>query len=67
VIGGSLGLGLAWLIVQRRSDQRHAAVFILPRATSRSARADRVLGLIAGALPAFNAMNLKITDALRRG
>ena len=25
-----------------------------------------VLGLIAGALPAFNAMNLKITDALRR-
>jgi ABC-type antimicrobial peptide transport system permease subunit len=26
-----------------------------------------VLGLIAGALPAVNAMNLKITDALRRG
>jgi hypothetical protein len=25
-----------------------------------------VLGLIAGALPAFTAMNLKITDALRR-
>jgi putative ABC transport system permease protein len=25
-----------------------------------------VLGLVAGALPALNAMNLKITDALRR-
>ena len=24
------------------------------------------LGLLAGALPAMNAMNLKITDALRR-
>jgi hypothetical protein len=25
-----------------------------------------LLGLVAGALPAANAMNLKITDALRR-
>jgi hypothetical protein len=26
-----------------------------------------LLGIIAGAWPAVNAMNLKITDALRRG
>jgi ABC-type antimicrobial peptide transport system permease subunit len=26
-----------------------------------------VLGLAAGVIPALNAMNLKITDALRRG
>jgi putative ABC transport system permease protein len=67
VIGGSLGLGLAWLIVQNGDPTNGMLpIFILPRATSRLARVMIVvLGLIAGALPAFNAMNLKNHRALR--
>ena len=68
VIGGSLGLGLAWLIVQNGDPTNGMLpIFILPaRDMVVGAVMIVVLGLIAGALPAFNAMNLKITDALRR-
>ena len=42
-------------------------VFILPnRDVAIGAVMIVVLGLIAGALPAITAMNLKITDALRK-
>ena len=69
VIGGSLGLGAAWLIVQQGDPTNGMLpIFILPpRDVAIGAVMVVVLGLIAGALPAFNAMNLKITDALRRG
>jgi len=69
VIGGSLGLATAWLIVQRGDPTNGMLpVFVLPqRDVIIGAVMIVVLGLIAGALPAFNAMNLKITDALRRG
>jgi putative ABC transport system permease protein len=68
VIGGSLGLGLSWLIVQQGDPTNGMlSIFILPsRDVVIGAVMIVVLGLIAGALPAFNAMNLKITDALRR-
>ncbi|HUQ86438.1 MAG TPA: FtsX-like permease family protein [Vicinamibacterales bacterium] len=68
VIGGALGLGLAWLIVQRGDPTNGMLpIFVLPqRDVAIGAVMIVVLGLIAGALPAFNAMNLKITDALRR-
>jgi len=68
VIGGSLGLGLAWLIVQNGDPTNGMLpIFILPaRDVVVGAVMIVVLGLVAGALPAFNAMNLKITDALRR-
>jgi putative ABC transport system permease protein len=68
VIGGSLGLGLSWLIVQQGDPTNGMLpIFILPsRDVVIGAVMIVVLGLIAGALPAFNAMNLKITDALRR-
>jgi len=69
VIGGSLGLATAWLIVQQ-GDPTNGMLpgFILPRRDIViGAVMIVVLGLIAGALPAFNAMQLKITDALRRG
>jgi putative ABC transport system permease protein len=68
VIGGSLGLGLAWLIVQNGDPTNGMLpIFILPpRDVIMGGVMIVVLGLIAGALPAFNAMNLKITDALRR-
>ena len=69
VIGGSLGLGVSWLIV-RQGDPTNGMlpIFILPpRDVVIGAVMIVVLGLVAGALPAFNAMHLKITDALRRG
>jgi putative ABC transport system permease protein len=68
VIGGSLGLALSWLIVQNGDPTNGMLpVFVLPsRDVAIGAAMIVVLGLIAGALPAFTAMNLKITDALRR-
>jgi putative ABC transport system permease protein len=68
VLGGSLGLGLAWLIVQNGDPTNGMLpVFILPsRDVAIGAVMIVALGLVAGALPAFNAMQLKITDALRR-
>jgi putative ABC transport system permease protein len=68
VLGGALGLGAAWLIVQGGDPTNGMLpIFILPtRDVVLGGVMIVLLGLIAGALPAFNAMNLKITDALRR-
>ena len=68
VLGGALGLGLAWLFVQNGDPTNGMLpIFILPaRDMAIGAALIVVLGLVAGALPALNAMNLKITDALRR-
>ena len=68
IVGGAIGVGLGWLAVSRGDptggalpvfffpgrDQVLAAVFVV------------LLGLIAGALPAVQAMRLKAVDALRR-
>jgi len=68
VIGGGLGLLAAWAFV-RQGDPTGGMlpIFILP---TRDLLLGGVLvvglGLLAGVLPAMNAMNLKITDALRR-
>lgn len=68
VLGGSLGLAVAWVIVQGGDPTNGMLpIFILPtRDVVLGGVMIVLLGLIAGALPAFNAMNLKITDALRR-
>jgi len=68
VIGGGLGLLVAWLFVQRGDPTGGMLpIFMLPpRDVVIGAVLILGLGLVAGALPAFNAMNLKITDALRR-
>lgn len=68
VLGGALGLGVAWLIVQGGDPTNGMLpIFILPaRDIVLGGVMVVLLGLIAGALPALNAMNLKITDALRR-
>jgi ABC-type antimicrobial peptide transport system permease subunit len=68
IIGGTLGLGLAWLFVQNGDPTNGMLpVFMLPsRDMAIGAALIVVLGLAAGALPALTAMNLKITDALRR-
>jgi putative ABC transport system permease protein len=68
VLGGSLGLAAAWLIVQQGDPTNGMLpIFIQPpRDMAIGAVMVLVLGVIAGAWPAINAMNLKITDALRR-
>jgi len=68
VIGGALGLGLAWLIVQNGDPTGGMLpIFILPsRDVAVGAALIVVLGIVAGAWPAVNAMQLRITDALRR-
>src|SRR5688572_20006333 len=69
VLGGALGLGVAWLIVQNGDPTNGMLpIFMLPnRDIWAGAGLVIALGIIAGLWPAVNAMNLKITDALRRG
>jgi putative ABC transport system permease protein len=74
VIGGLLGIGLVWLVINHALGpmmaENMSGVFqnffapgwVLAVALAASA----VLGLIAGAVPAVLASRLKITDALRR-
>jgi putative ABC transport system permease protein len=68
LLGGTLGLGLAWLIVlQGDPTNGLLPVFMLPsRDVAAGAGMMIVLGLLAGVLPAVQAMRLRITDALRR-
>jgi putative ABC transport system permease protein len=67
-IGGGLGLLVAWLIVQQGDPTGGLLpVFMLPpRAVALGGLMVVLLGLVAGLLPAVTAMQLKITDALRR-
>lgn len=68
LLGGSLGLGLAWAIVQQ-GDPTNGMLpaFVLPqRDLVLGVALMLVLGVLAGALPAVQAMRLRITDALRR-
>jgi putative ABC transport system permease protein len=68
LLGGILGLGLAWLIVlQGDPTNGLLPVFMLPsRDVAAGVGIMAVLGLLAGILPAVQAMRLRITDALRR-
>ena len=68
VIGGGLGLALAWLFVQNGDPTGGMLpIFMLPeRDIAVGVVLIFALGVVAGILPAVNAMNLKITDALRR-
>lgn len=69
-IGGLLGLGLAWLLIQGLGDalRQFLPVFYLPQ---RDVVVGLLLmlgfGLLAGTLPAIQALRLRISDALRRG
>jgi putative ABC transport system permease protein len=68
VIGGGLGLLVAWLFVQQGDPTGGMLpIFVLP---SRDVVLGAVLivglGVVAGLLPALSAMQLRITDALRR-
>ncbi|MEP7116650.1 MAG: FtsX-like permease family protein [Acidobacteriota bacterium] len=68
LLGGAAGLGVAWLIVQRGDPTNGMLpIFVLPsRDVVTGAVLILLLGIVAGVLPALTAMNLKITDALRR-
>jgi putative ABC transport system permease protein len=68
LVGGGLGLGLAWLFALG-GDPTHGMLpsFYLPHADVMSGVLYALLlGLIAGILPAVQAMRLRIVDALRR-
>ncbi len=70
LLGGGLGMLLARSVtaVARRALQQYLPLFDLPADAWLAALAFAVgLGLLAGALPAWAAWRLKITDALRQG
>jgi putative ABC transport system permease protein len=68
VVGGGLGLAVAWLFVQQGDPTGGMlAIFVLPQRDIALGVALMVMmGLLAGVMPAIGAMRLRITDALRR-
>jgi putative ABC transport system permease protein len=68
VVGGGIGLGLAWLFVQQGDPTGGMLpIFVLPaRDVVMGVGLMVAMGVLAGVLPAFAAMRLSITDALRR-
>ena len=68
VVGGGMGLGLAWLFVQQGDPTGGMLpIFVLPaRDVVMGVGLMLAMGVLAGVLPAFAAMRLSITDALRR-
>lgn len=68
VLGGGLGLLAAWVFVQQGDPTGGLLpIFVLPSSNVAAGAVLIVLmGLVAGALPALQAMQLKITDGLRR-
>ena len=68
IIGGMIGIGLGWFMVSR-GDPTNGALpvfFFPPDARVMAVVFVLLLGLIAGALPAIQAMRLQAVDALRR-
>jgi putative ABC transport system permease protein len=68
LLGGGVGLGLAWLIVQAGDPTGGLlAIYTLPpRDLAVGVTLAVGMGLVAGLVPAMSAMRLRITDALRR-
>jgi putative ABC transport system permease protein len=67
-VGGGLGLGLAWLLI-RQGDPTGGALpifFFPPRDIVLGATIALLLGVATGILPAFQAMRLRVVEALRR-
>ncbi|MGQ0732168.1 MAG: ABC transporter permease [Acidobacteriota bacterium] len=68
IIGGGLGLAAAWMVVQQGDPTGGMLpIFILPpRDLAVGVVLIAALGVVAGLMPAMNAMQLRITEALRR-
>jgi putative ABC transport system permease protein len=68
VLGGTLGLGLAWLMISRGDPTSGLLpMFFLPaRALLTGFGIIIALGFVTGIFPALQAMRLRVADALRR-
>jgi putative ABC transport system permease protein len=69
LVGGGLGLGLAWLVITVGGDPTNGMlpIFVLPgRHVILGVVLMVTMGVLAGVMPAVGAMRLRITDALRR-
>jgi putative ABC transport system permease protein len=68
VLGGALGLGFAWLLVSRGDPTNGMLPLFYLKTTDLliGAAISIVLGLLTGVFPAFQAMRLRVADALRR-
>ena len=68
VLGGTLGLGLAWLVISRGDPTNGLLpMFFFPtRDLLVGLGLSVVLGLVTGIFPALQAMRLRVADALRR-
>jgi putative ABC transport system permease protein len=69
VMGGGLGLVVAWLVVQGGDPTGGMLpIFVLqPQDLALGASLAVAMGIVAAILPGIGAMRLRITDALRRG
>jgi putative ABC transport system permease protein len=69
ILGGFAGLGIAWLFTLGGSPvPSMLPIFFIPTNNLIiGALLAIALGIVAGAIPAFQAMQLKISEALRRG
>jgi putative ABC transport system permease protein len=67
LVGGALGLGLAWLTTSRGDPTGMLPLFFLPhRDLLLGLGFSLALGAVAGVFPALQAMRLRVADALRR-
>ncbi|MGB5352854.1 MAG: ABC transporter permease [Woeseia sp.] len=70
MIGGLLGLGIGWLLVQGAAQAMGASlpgVYLAPEAMLVAVAIMIGAGILAGLFPALKAMRLSIVDALARG
>jgi putative ABC transport system permease protein len=68
IVGGGLGLLVAWILVQGGDPTGGLLqIFVLPgRDVILGVALMAAVGIVAGLLPATSAMRIKITDALRK-
>jgi putative ABC transport system permease protein len=69
VVGGGLGLGLAWLSTAGGNPAPNVlrTFYIPPGDLAVGVACIATLGVVAGILPAWEAMRLRVAEALRRG
>jgi len=67
-LSGFTGLGIAWLIIRNiEPPQMLPLVYMPPSSLIGGALFAIALGVVAGIIPAWQAMRLRISEALRRG
>ena len=68
VVGGAIGLGLSWMVIQQGDPTGGflPAFFVPPRDLVIGVGLTLLLGVASGILPGVQAVRLRIVDALRR-